>query len=245
MAKSIQYSFERYEKKYFLTPDMYTYLLKHIRPYMQADEYGLTSILNIYYDTDDWSLIRESIEKPAYKEKLRVRSYGVPKREQNVFIELKKKCKGIVYKRRITKNAQLSQEFLCSDLQNKPCGQIENEIKWFQNFHKSKPKVFIAYDRTAYAGIDDPNLRITFDKNLRWRDYDLDLCLGDYGEPIIKTDNILMEIKIPGACPLWLCRLLSQIGAFPTSFSKYGACYREHLMNKTTKEIKKEALLRA
>ena len=100
--------------------------------------------------------------------------------------------------------------------------------------------MFIGYDRTALAGIEDPELRVTFDTGLRWRDTELDLCAGDYGAPILPEGDILMEIKIPGACPLWLSSALSAVGAFPTSFSKYGACYCWHLLPKAAAEREKE-----
>lgn len=245
MANSIQYSFERYEKKYFLTPSQQTVLIERINQHMKADKYGKYTICNIYYDTDDWKLIRASIEKPAYKEKLRVRSYGIPKTDGKVFIELKKKFSGVVYKRRMDTSADLVKPFLSGIDQHDLSGQIANEIKWFQDFHHSKPKIFIGYDRIAFAGIDDPNLRITFDTNMRWRDNALDLRLGDHGTPIIGSDKILMEIKIPGTCPLWLSRLLSEIRAFPTSFSKYGTCYRDHILTKKLEGNKKEGLLSA
>lgn len=241
MKHTIQCSFERYEKKYFLSPVQQKYLLRQMQPYIKADEYGEYTICNIYYDTEDWELVRESNEKPVYKEKLRVRSYGVPAEDEKIFVELKKKYNGVVYKRRITTEAYMVEPFLYG-LEPEHCyGQIGQEITWFQTLHKATPKVFIAYDRTAFAGIDDPNLRITFDTNMRWRNTDLDLCLGDFGQPIISTDQILMEIKMPGVCPLWLSRLLSETGIFPTSFSKYGTCYREHILRNTFNQTKKEA----
>ena len=245
MAGAIKYSFKRYESKYFLSPIQYTTLLCGMRQYMKPDEYGKTTICNIYYDTDDWRLIRSSIEKPVYKEKLRVRSYGVPKNDGKVFVELKKKFLGVVYKRRISADVQGANAFLENTVIGANDAQIEKEIKWFQRFYKSKPKVFIAYDRVAYVGNEDSELRITFDTNMRWRNTDLDLRCGDYGKPIIETDNILMEIKIPGVCPLWLSHLLSEIGAYPTSFSKYGACYSEHLIKKEKTKNEKEALCSA
>lgn len=230
MSDSIQCCFKRYEKKYLITKKQQEVLLKTMRQHMQADTYGKYMVCNIYYDTDDWKLIRASIEKPVYKEKLRIRSYGIPAEDGTVFIELKKKYDGIVYKRRITADASYAKPFLCGRTADVNETQIEKEIKWFQNTYHSRPKVFIAYERTAFAGISDPDLRITFDTNIRWRDTDLDLCLGDYGRPVIPTEKILMEIKIPGTAPLWLCRILSEIKAFPTTFSKYGICYREHIL---------------
>ena len=239
MADEIQCCFERYEKKYFLTPVQQKYLLDQMGPYVRADEYGEYTICNIYYDTDDWRLVRESIEKPVYKEKLRVRSYGVPGPDGEIFVELKKKYDGVVYKRRIITEAYEAEPFLRGLEPGSRFGQIGREIAWFQRFYQTTPKVFIAYDRTAFAGTDDPRLRITFDTNLRWRDTDLDLRLGDYGQPLLSGETVLMEVKMPGACPLWLSRLLSRSGTFPITFSKYGACYQEHILkNKMCKPNK-------
>lgn len=242
MADNLQYSFKRVEKKYFVTPAQHEMLLGRINKYMKADTFGKYTVCNIYYDTADWRLIRASIEKPAYKEKLRVRSYGTPAADDKIFIELKKKFDGIVYKRRIAAVSSLLEPILYGPSRINS-SQIENEIKWFQNFYGLGPKVFIGYDRMAFAGIDNPNLRITFDTDMRWRDTDLNLCSGDYGKPLIPSDKILMEIKIPGSAPLWLCSLLSELEIFPESFSKYGTCWREHILKR--EHIKKEALLNA
>ena len=231
MAAQIKNCFERYEKKYRLTAEQQRLVLEGMRPYMKKDAYGAYTICSIYYDTDDWRLIRASLEKPVYKEKLRVRSYGVPEEDGRVFVELKKKYDGVVYKRRITTEAREAAPLLAGSVPNGH-GQIGQEILWFQQFYGAKPKVFIAYDRLAFAGIDDPELRITFDTNLRWRDTALDLRLGDYGAPITDPGMILMEIKLPGVCPLWLSQLLSHAEVFPTSFSKYGYCYQHHILPK-------------
>ena len=220
----IQYSFRRYEKKYVLSPRQQEQLLQRIAPYMKEDVFGSYTICNIYYDTPDWRLIRASLEKPAYKEKLRVRSYGVPTETDRVFVELKKKFDGVVYKRRITTEVPQVEPLLCGSTEAK-C-QIGREIQWF------------GYDRLAFAGQEDPQLRLTFDTNLRWRDTQLDLCMGDWGAPILQGEDILMELKLPEACPLWLTHALTEVGAFPTSFSKYGTCYKEHI-------LKKEALFSA
>ena len=231
MAAQIKNCFERYEKKYRLTAEQQRLILEGMRPYMKKDAYGAYTICNIYYDTDDWRLIRASLEKPVYKEKLRVRSYGVPEENGRVFVELKKKYDGVVYKRRITTEAREAAPFLAGAVPNGH-GQIGQELLWFQQRYGAKPRVFIAYDRLAFAGIDDSELRITFDTNLRWRDTALDLRLGDYGAPITDLGMILMEIKLPGVCPLWLSQLLSRAEVFPTSFSKYGYCYQHHILPK-------------
>lgn len=223
MANTVQYSFKRVEKKYFLTPEQYERFLIGTKTFIAPDAYGKSSILNIYYDTDDYRLIRASIDKPIYKEKLRVRSYGTPREDGKVFVEIKKKFDGVVYKRRATCPADALNRLLGPA--PAPVGQIEREIAAFQQFWHTSPKVFIGYDRIAYAGREDDALRITFDDNLRFRTHDLDLRAGDGGTRFFDDNRILMEIKIPGACPLWLCRLLSELKIYPTSFSKYGSCY--------------------
>lgn len=212
MANLIQHSFERHEKKYFLTPVQREALLSGMQGHVRADSYGRYTIGNIYYDTDDWRIIRASIEKPVYyKEKLRVRCYGVPSENEGVFVELKKKYAGIVYKRRIVMGVRMAESFLAGAGAEPEVhqGQIGREIAWFQTVHKTSPKVFIGYVRHAFAGISEPDLRITFDTDIRWRDTDLDLCAGTYGKPVLSDDRVLMEVKTPHACPLWLSRLLS------------------------------------
>ena len=243
MAKKlkIQSSFQRFEKKYLLTPTQYTALLDGMSPYLQPDEYGRYTICNVYYDTDNYQLIRTSLEKPIYKEKLRLRSYGVPGEADNVFVELKKKFHGVVYKRRVVMEASEAVDYLSGAARPHQEGQICHEIDWFLNSYHPVPKVFIAYDREALAGRDDSELRVTFDTNLRWRGSELDLRCGDYGERFLPEDQILMEIKIPGAAPVWLGRLLSETGVFPTSFSKYGTCYRKNLMGQVPEQFKQEA----
>lgn len=245
MAEQVRCCFERYEKKYFLSPEQQARLLQLVQPYVKMDYYGRYTICNLYYDTPDWRLVRASLAKPVYKEKLRVRSYGVPAEDGKVFAELKKKYKGVVYKRRITVPVGEVQPLLAGQLSAEPYGQIGREIAWFQKVYQSAPRVFIGYDRIAFAGVEDPELRITFDTNLRWRDTELDLRLGDHGAPILPDDRVLMELKLPGTCPLWLSRILTEVRAVPVSFSKYGSCYcqhivgtaRQHFITKNPKEV--------
>lgn len=236
MANNIEQYFQRFEKKYFITPDQQIALINSLNTYIKPDDFDKYTISNIYFDTDNWQLIRGSIEKPVYKEKLRVRSYGVPKSNDQIFIELKKKFDGIVYKRRITTELYNMSPFLYGHLPPQKFGQIGKEILYFQNHYQTTPKVFIAYDRLAFRGIADQGLRITFDTNIRWRQHNLDLSEGDYGESILPGNIILMEIKIPNACPLWLSRVLSEMKIFPTSFSKYGYCYMNYILNNNTKK---------
>ena len=244
MAKKlkIQHSFQRFEKKYLLTQAQYAALLDGMSPYLEPDEYGHYTICNLYYDTDNYQLIRASLEKPVYKEKLRMRSYGVPGNGDNVFVELKKKFHGEVYKRRVVMEVSEAAHYLSGTA--RPCheGQICHEIDWFLHGYHPTPKVFIACHREAWAGRNDSELRVTFDTNLRWRDRELDLRCGDHGALILPAEQILMEIKIPGTAPVWLSHLLSHTGVFPTSFSKHGTCYRQNLMGHEANHRQKEAI---
>lgn len=228
--KKMQCVFQRYEKKYVMTKTQYEGLLEKIAPYMELDAYGKHTICNIYYDTESYELIRTSIEKPSYKEKLRIRSYGVADKDSDVFLELKKKVNGIVYKRRICMNYQDAMKYLESRYVP-VTSQILKEIDWFLDWYHPTEKTFIAYDRMAYIGKENENLRMTFDFAIRWRKEQVDLTAGDHGELILKDDEVLMEIKIPMAMPVWMSDVLNELEIFPSSFSKYGVCYKEHLFD--------------
>lgn len=231
MAK-IQYSFQRYEKKFILTPEQYREIVPLLEPWMERDKYGEYTICGLYYDTDTFDLVRTSVEKPPYKEKFRLRSYGVPSERDKVFGEIKKKFDGVVYKRRVAAPLDEMERFLSGGVLAHESPQIQREIHWFLRCHPIRPQVFIGYDRTAYAGREDPGLRITFDRNIRWRTRELDLRAGDHGDPVLEEERIIMEIKIPQAVPLWLVRVLDQARAYPAGFSKIGTCYQLHLARK-------------
>jgi len=240
----IQSCFKRYEKKYLLTQEQYRAMRFGMAQYMKPDEHPRYSISNLYYDTENYDLIRVSLEKPVYKEKLRMRSYGVPGSMDKVFVEIKKKYDDVVYKRRVTMELQNAVPYL-RGARRGDGSQIGREIDWFLRNYRPEPKVFIAYDREAYAASDGGELRITFDTALRARSNDLDLRAGDHGVPLLADDRVLMEIKIPGTAPLWLARLLSENGVFPTSFSKYGAYYKQFVLGGRSAEIQKEVVLSA
>ena len=231
-------SFKRYEKKYLLPPERSEAVHRALEGRIVPDAYFKSTVCSLYYDTDDYALIRRSIEAPVYKEKLRLRSYNVPGPDDTVFIELKKKFEGMVYKRRITMSASAATAYLAGKAPPQEDSQMIKELDWFLRSNKVSPKVFIACDRTAWVGRDDPELRITFDENLRWRADDLDLCLGSRGEPLTEPGWVLMEIKMPDTAPLWLAHLLSELEVFPTGFSKYGSCYAGHILNDYFKGVK-------
>lgn len=217
--------FKRLEKKYLLTEKQYLDIRAFLEKYTYTDKYGKSSIRNIYFDTDDYSLIRASIEKPVFKEKLRLRSYGSPDKNGTVFLEIKRKYNGIVYKRRAPMTLQAADDFLYSQNPNRVSSQILKEIDWFLKLYSPEKKIFISYDREALFSKEDQNLRITFDTNIGFRTSNLDLTDNSSLHYILPADRYLMEIKIPASMPLWLCSYLSHKEIFPISFSKYGKCY--------------------
>ncbi|MBR5429320.1 MAG: polyphosphate polymerase domain-containing protein [Firmicutes bacterium] len=230
-------TFKRYEKKYLLSPEEYEALFDRLEPYIEPDDYPSSTVCSIYYDSDDYRLIRHSIDAPVYKEKLRLRSYNVPGDEDTVFVELKKKYKGIVYKRRVALPEARAAAWLDGTGGPEEDSQMTREINFFLDSYRPKAVVYLACDRTAWRAKDDPELRITFDRDIRWRRTELDLRAGSQGEALLEDGWVLMEIKIPEAAPMWLARMLSECKLFPTTFSKYGTCYKTHILDDYIKEV--------
>lgn len=225
--EAYQAVFQRKEVKYLLSTAQLQALMPILRLHMEPDAFPHSSIGNLYYDTPDYRLIRRSLEKPEYKEKLRLRSYGVPGNDTQVFPEIKKKAEGIVYKRRVSMACNEAMDYLAGFLPS-PEGQIFRELDWMLNaYPELAPRVFLSYERDSWKGLEEPELRLTLDRDIFYRTYDLDLRWGFGGTPILSPGQTLMEIKIPGAAPIWLSHALSENGIFPVSFSKYGESYKQ------------------
>ena len=231
--------FNRIEKKYLLSEDIYGRFYEEIKPYMELDKYcndgKCYSIYNLYYDTETNELIRRSIEKPVYKEKLRLRSYKIPQADDRIFLEIKKKYQGVVNKRRTKLTLKQAYDFVNNgiipvegDYINT---QVVKELDYFIKLYKPQPKVFLAYDRVALFGREDNNLRVTFDRNIRTRRDNPEIDKGDYGEQLLPQKKILMEIKTASSFPLWLTELLNRYEIRNTSFSKYGTEYSNFITN--------------
>ena len=218
----------RYEIKYILSPIQYEQIRGVIEEHgFHIDEYGQTSIMSVYYDTPNNLLIRTSLAKPNFKEKIRLRSYGLAKdREKStVYLELKRKAKGLVYKRRISSTIDICEKFMNyqGGIGN---GQIAKEIIYFRNYYKTLVKNYlIIYEREAFKGKDASGIRITFDRNCRYRNTNVDLTSSLDGNLII-GDKIIMEIKVLNALPIWLVTALSNFHIYKGSFSKYGTAFR-------------------
>ncbi len=237
---SDQNVFERVEKKYRLNQKQYDSFRNAAAKKLHMDEYGLHTIRNIYYDTPNYELIRRSIDKPKYKEKLRLRGYGEIQDESVVFLEIKKKYQGVVYKRRTQLAFMQAQEYLESGSITKK-NQILKEIDYFIKFYRPKPRVYLAYDREAFVGNEDENMRITIDQNIRSRSHRLELSYD--GEcKMLNPGEYLMEIKVKEAYPMWLADLLGKLEIYPVSFSKYGAVYAQAMRNEAEREEKRICL---
>ena len=224
---AFQTVFKRYELKYMLTTEQKERVLAAMTPYMKLDKYGRTTIRNLYFDTDTYLLIRRSIEKPTYKEKLRIRSYSKADADSTVFVELKKKFKHVVYKRRISLPEAEAVKWLSGEKHTDKHTQISNEIDYFmEHYGTLHPTVFLSYEREAYYSNDGSDFRVTFDDNILCREEDLSLQSDAYGTPILPEGKVLMEIKCSGGIPLWMTEVLSREKIYKTSFSKYGTAYR-------------------
>lgn len=219
--------FERYEIKYLLDSRQWDAVLRAMEPYMAPDQYGRSLVRNVYYDTPDYRLIRASLDRSVYKEKLRVRSYGAAGADDPVFVELKKKYREVVYKRRILLPRAGAEAALAGAVPL-PDSQIGREIAYVLDFYRElAPAVFLSYEREAFFERDGGDFRVTFDENIRYRRTELTLDSDAWGTPLLKPDQVLMELKASGALPLWMVRVLSQQKIYKTSFSKYGTAYQD------------------
>lgn len=225
-----QQFFNRYEKKYLIDEMQYRRLISRIYTKLEYDDYEKYKICNIYFDTLQYDLIRASVEKPLYKEKFRLRSYGTPAITDTVFLEIKKKYDGIVYKRRLALPYREAIDFCTGIKIPEEKSQVLSEIQWLMERYELYPMLYLSYDRLAMRGAEDPKLRITFDTNIIWRNRELDMTKGDYGFMKVPEGQYIMEIKTLGAMPLWLAGALNALRIYPASFSKYGRVYQDELL---------------
>ena len=229
--------FKRYEIKYLLNLKQYEAIKKEVLKRLSKDEYGETTIQSLYYDTIDDRLIRESLEKPIFKEKLRLRCYNLNDNNKDIYVEMKRKYDGVVYKRRIACKENEADDLLKSHSLKT---QIGKELNYFTTYYGNLiPKMLILYDRVAYYD-KNSQLRITFDNNIKYRKTNLNFHTSFEGESLLPENLILMEIKTDTALPLWICETLDKEKINKTSFSKYGTAYEREfykLGNKRSSEL--------
>lgn len=224
-------TFRRREVKYILDANKYSEVRNAISGHMTEEIYGKYTICNIYCDSPDSELIRESLEKPVYKEKLRLRTYGTASDGGDSFLEIKKKYNGVVYKRRVQLPYLEALRYIRDGVPPEQRSQVINEVDYMIKRHSLAPKLIICYDRRAFFGNDNREFRLTFDSGIRSRTEDLDLRSGDYGETLAEQPFRLMELKVTGAMPMWMTEILSSLELYPVSFSKYGSIYAAGIKN--------------
>ena len=240
---AFQTVFRRYEIKYMLTLEEKEKILLAMRDYMELDKYGRSSIRNIYFDTGNYRLIRRSIDKPEYKEKLRIRSYGKASSDSRVFVELKKKYDHVVYKRRLDLKCDAAFDWVCG---REPCPldtQISREIDYFRKYYEDlRPTAFLSYEREAFFEKSGGSFRVTFDDNILFRTEELSLTSDAYGTQLLDDEHVLMELKCAGGIPLWLVRVLSENKIYKTSFSKYGTGYSRIILPQINEKLHRQGV---
>ncbi len=238
-----QTNFKRYELKYILTTMQYEMLLEQMPSDMMLDGYGRHKISNIYFDTEDYRIIRRSLEKPKYKEKLRVRCYGEPSEETTAFIELKKKFNGVVYKRRVYSEQSKVFAYMYSDAGTVEQSQILSEIEYFKkSYDEIKPKVYLSYEREAFFSTIDENFRLTFDFNIMARNSNVSLYSSENDMEVLSSDSVVLEVKTVMGLPNWFLDFISENHIYKTSFSKYGMAYQTYFMPQFVSSLGKASL---
>ena len=228
-GNNMQTVFSRNEKKYQLTLTQASQLIDSLAKNMKSDEYGTYWVQNLYYDTDNWDIINTSMEKPLYKEKMRMRCYGTPETTDRIFLELKKKYAGVVYKRRVAIAPSDIAKYDINKILANDNSQIAKELAYHIQQNDVAEKFFLSYHRQAFAGIagKDDGLRITIDSDISYRLDKLYFAQPTMGCYELNPNIFLLEIKTPLGIPLWLTRLLCELEIYATSFSKYAACFTD------------------
>lgn len=227
--------FRRVEKKYVIKEEQYLALIDKIKDKMQEDEHGESTICNIYFDTKHYYLIKHSLSKPVFKDKIRLRSYNIPTEDDLIYLEIKRKYAGIVSKRRIETTLNEFYSYI-ENSNNIAESQIKKELDYYFKYYKLKETMFVSYKRSAYYDKENKDFRLTFDSNILARNYDLQIEKGNYGEQILEKEKYIMEVKTLGAMPLWFIKILDELKIYPCGFSKYGEAYKKIVLETNNEE---------
>lgn len=233
-------TFKRREKKILFDISLTEPLKQRIEEYMNADPYNKDGkpymICNLYFDNENNDVIRNSVQLPKFKEKLRLRSYGTPNADSKVFLEIKKKLNGIGTKRRA--KIKLSEVYDFLEHRNYPQDtkyintQVLKEIDYYLSHTPVEPVAYVSYMRYAYFGKEDPDFRVTFDFDIISRRHDLSLESGRYGDPLLPPDLALLEVKFAGAVPYWFVQIMNEFGLSFHTFSKIGTDLKKNVLKK-------------
>lgn len=226
-------SFRRIESKYIVNSFQKEELTKELLKHMEYDKFCVGEktykIQNIYYDTDDQAVISRSIEKPTYKQKLRLRKYD----SGELFLEIKKKSEGVVGKRRISLTMEELKRWMedaVPPVRTKYVDQhIIQEISYYLKCTRFKENVYISYERLGFFDKNDKEFRVTFDSDIHTKRNNFDFDTDDYEENLLPDGTYILEIKSVRNYPIWLVNKLNELKIYRHSFSKYGTEYKRFL----------------
>lgn len=229
-TRIVQKQFKRIETKYIVDKETFVLLEKDLQKHMVSDEFATSTITNIYFDNEDFDMIQDSIAKKNGREKIRMRIYDAqPSASSQAFLEIKKKENKIGYKYRLTSNPLSVTNYIEKGVidQTITDEMVTSELERLrERYGTIKPMMYIYYDRVSYKGIEDKKIRLTIDKNLLYRHYDVAATEGKFGEALLDPNKVIMEIKVPEQLPDWLLALLEKYQLEKQSFSKYGNAYK-------------------
>lgn len=239
-------TFNRFEKKYIMTKEIYNNVFNDMSLYLEKDTHSESlpyyTICNIYYDTVTDEVIKRSVSKPVFKEKLRLRCYCNGKDSDIAFLEIKKKFDGFVNKRRTKITVGEAHNLIDNKVlplkKSYHNTQVLNEIYHYVKDKELVPRVVISYDRMAYTDKVNRDVRVTFDTNITSRRDHLMLSRTNDDQMILGKNYVLMEIKTSTSIPLWLTHILTKYDVYSNSFSKYGTEFFEYLIENRKDEEK-------
>lgn len=227
--------FSRYELKYLISYETYLAFAEQLSQKMKNDQFGNMgkyNIISLYFDSDDHTIYYETRNNLPFRQKLRLRIYNNATLDTVSFLELKQKFNRVVNKRRTKLKLGDAYQYLeqyNSDDISVSNRQIMAEVDSFRSLYRLKPELIVSYDRHAFIGVEEEDLRVTFDYNLRCRKDDLRIESGPHGMRFVDPHLVVMEVKVTHSVPLWLSRLLSDYACPRKSVSKY--CTSFELVN--------------
>ncbi|MGT2896598.1 polyphosphate polymerase domain-containing protein [Streptococcus entericus] len=229
MTKRIhQKEFKRVETKYLVSLAQLPHLLSDLGEYMEADDFAQSTITSLYFDTEHFDMVQDSLAKKYGKEKLRLRTYDRNgDLEAPAFLEIKQKIDGVGYKYRIKTSPKQAGLLAAGDMENhtedkRLLAQLETLQ---QRYGTIKPRMLISYKRLSFKGKDNPSIRVTLDTSITYALVNDLVLTSSMALPLLPEQQLIMEIKVSDQLPAWLENILNQYNLDKVSFSKYGQAY--------------------
>ncbi|QHF55620.1 MULTISPECIES: polyphosphate polymerase domain-containing protein [Streptococcus] len=229
MAKRVhQKEFKRVETKYLISNHQRRQLLSDLGKHMEADDFAQSTITSLYFDTEQFDMIQDSLAKKYGKEKVRLRTYEMESDlDMPAFLEIKQKIDGVGYKYRIKTTPRQAAILMASDADKvvedkRLASQLE---KLHQRYGVIKPSMLIAYKRLSFRGKKDKSVRVTLDMNMTYAVVNQLTMIGHESFPLLPDQQLIMEVKVAEQIPDWLENILHQYKLEKNSFSKYGHAY--------------------